>query len=1129
MHRNSASRDKNIFTHRSQHSRESAHFNRESRQESFGNINVLNVLPMLFRKFSTDDNIGLEGVAIGKDWLKKWINFKLLLKYNVRSLKKSLNSFMIGVAAVFLVVVFVILINNMQIHLQYFNLKSVEDLVSSTDIVMSSRESSSSPFLNYTYIKEALNNVPGLAKNAPRWLLPVNVVNTKNKRSSKAIAVFIDSDYEEDYELAPLWSNRPLSNNEMHCSDTLIRSLNLLPNSGDTLAITINTTSFFRNNITNQNIRIPLNVQNLTNTTIDVINQLQLGVSFENSDNNTFLVIPNTFFSFAEVQDISFQVVDAIDNTNGKFASALGNVILLDRNAFYFIVKSILNGVSLAVTTEDIDALAKTITNGIKFEEYAAFINIVMDNRYEVYLGTSKERKGAIAKFSNDITLALGNYPVLLTPVISMALDSSQFLSFIFNEIFFSIIFILIILAIAVIYSLMNKDVHEKTYEYGMLRSLGLAQNSLIYLLLQKALLFAIPGILASILCSFLFNLPLAYLVSVNVGNDIASQLNTSSIILGSCIGLVLPLFGIIIPTRKALGTTLRDALDLYHSTVEETKITVEKLKSFGLSPLETTMSLLFVIFGFLVYYMIPLSFVFQDFTLFFRVFTLILMGLILGLTIIGQFLFPSLEIVLAYCLTKVYDSQITDIVIKNLNAHRSKNRYTSLVFTLCLSYIIFVSVMFNIQADSLNKLTTSAYGSDIRLTADKMESSLNYELLKEFLINKTSSASNSGFNHIVSDFTFTTFDLRDYFPIDSSMLSSLSGYSPIEAGIYGVQENYLSSVFSEYTSINEPIELFSSVNVLNKLYQFKGTYEPIQSGISQTTIKSNKNLLQRQLIPFISDKSSAEDLFMSLNKIAELNLFVVPEKQVNSINTRFIVQPVAFVNKWSGYPSINSFSPIATLFITLGDYLSLLNTVDTIANTNSSKLFKTAVPFKDCFIKLKVDASDLQKESFMNEMNSVLTQDIQISNLGNAIKKTLDAKTKGSWTLNAVSVGAMILCFFVLIISFESNIKDNSWEYGVLRSLGFTKALLIRVYIYESLCLVISSSALGTVIGCLTGLFFSLQSNIFLELPMDFKFPLEFFLVIVLSASLFAIIGSVLPALELNKKTIAATIKGTK
>lgn len=51
------------------------------------------------------------------------------------------------------------------------------------------------------------------------------------------------------------------------------------------------------------------------------------------------------------------------------------------------------------------------------------------------------------------------------------------------DSLFGTAIFILAILAILLIYSLMISDIDSKTYEFGMLRALGLENTNLVVLL----------------------------------------------------------------------------------------------------------------------------------------------------------------------------------------------------------------------------------------------------------------------------------------------------------------------------------------------------------------------------------------------------------------------------------------------------------------------------------------------------------------------------------------------------------------------------------------------------------------------------------------------------------------------
>jgi ABC-type lipoprotein release transport system permease subunit len=60
----------------------------------------------------------------------------------------------------------------------------------------------------------------------------------------------------------------------------------------------------------------------------------------------------------------------------------------------------------------------------------------------------------------------------------------------------------------------------------------------------------------------------------------------------------------------------------------------------------------------------------------------------------------------------------------------------------------------------------------------------------------------------------------------------------------------------------------------------------------------------------------------------------------------------------------------------------------------------------------------------------------------------------------------AVILCFFVLWLSFIANVKENSWEFGVLRAVGLNVSKVIRMYIYEAICIILSAVVIGTTIG---------------------------------------------------------------
>ena len=78
----------------------------------------------------------------------------------------------------------------------------------------------------------------------------------------------------------------------------------------------------------------------------------------------------------------------------------------------------------------------------------------------------------------------------------------------------------------------------------------------------------------------------------------------------------------------------------------------------------------------------------------------------------------------------------------------------------------------------------------------------------------------------------------------------------------------------------------------------------------------------------------------------------------------------------------------------------------------------------------------------------------------------------------------ALILSFFLIWMSFYSNIRENICEYGILRAIGLSKEQSLRVYLYEATVLIFSSIIVGTFIGLLVSTTLVLQFNLFSEFP---------------------------------------------
>lgn len=80
------------------------------------------------------------------------------------------------------------------------------------------------------------------------------------------------------------------------------------------------------------------------------------------------------------------------------------------------------------------------------------------------------------------------------------------------------------------------------------------------------------------------------------------------------------------------------------------------------------------------------------------EIFFMILLGMILGLTLIAFNLQRLIEQVVVFCLLFFERKSMKILILKNLSAHRESNKMTSIIYSLTLGSIIFIIVAANLQ-----------------------------------------------------------------------------------------------------------------------------------------------------------------------------------------------------------------------------------------------------------------------------------------------------------------------------------------------------------------------------------------------------------------------------------------------
>jgi hypothetical protein len=85
------------------------------------------------------------------------------------------------------------------------------------------------------------------------------------------------------------------------------------------------------------------------------------------------------------------------------------------------------------------------------------------------------------------------------------------------------------------------------------------------------------------------------------------------------------------------------------------------------------------------------------NFKLILSIFFMILLGMLFGLTLLSFNLQRILEIVLTHALLSYEHSSMRMLVLKNLTAHKMRNKMTSIIFSLAIGFIVFLIVSYNL------------------------------------------------------------------------------------------------------------------------------------------------------------------------------------------------------------------------------------------------------------------------------------------------------------------------------------------------------------------------------------------------------------------------------------------------
>lgn len=569
----------------------------------------------------------------------------------------------------------------------------------------------------------------------------------------------------------------------------------------------------------------------------------------------------------------------------------------------------------------------------------------------------------------------------------------------------------------------------------------------------------------------------------------------------------------------SALSQNLKESLTIFSKSASDISINIMKMEKIGLSPSYVISSLIMICVGFTTYYLAPLSYFSKNYKLFSSIMNIILILMIIGMIFMLQLIAPYLErFFLNIILLIAYkDRNLKFMIYKNLEGHRKRNKKTSIMFMIALSFVIFAGCCIELISNFISSGSKNVYGGNIQLWQNDGKDSLNEIEISSYL--KQYNEKN-GIN-LIKNFTFVSYPMDEIIGSKLS-LASVGGYSVAQyTSLMAVDENLLQSIFIDfysYTELNKDIifkdlsnnkdgwssnkdivkALFSNIGYKGKSHSdYDFDYKDIDS--QDKTFYSNytvspqvpilkSNELKYGNILLIAAEGIRNSFSLSTKKPAKIIINKRPYKSYQA-------SVIAMANKIAGFIQFSSYSYLANDAAVLTsskqfkDILEIESMYDPLLKERllsqeaKNKAFDN-LRKKYCYIKFNDDqdiiyskennSELLSKNKLLELKNQVIislktlinTDNTKLTYTDSLIEMARESSDLLDYLVLVIGIIALILSFFLILISFYSNIRDSVTELGIARAIGVDKQQTIRMFLYEALVLILSSIVIGTFIG---------------------------------------------------------------
>uniref|UniRef100_A0A7S3DHJ4 ABC3 transporter permease C-terminal domain-containing protein n=1 Tax=Palpitomonas bilix TaxID=652834 RepID=A0A7S3DHJ4_9EUKA len=701
--------------------------------------------------------------------------YLVYLKVTFNEIKKAKFNFFIGFFAVFFSVMVFAILQSVLLKAPVIFLRLAEIDEGENDLVLEAGDWTGYPFLNYSTIEYIASTSPinrdALQLHTARTEFSGTVFATTNCSNAPASADFMNSSIAYDggvgdSDPTPVCAANPTSGTRNcireYCGDGETANIYLYddakekamgfgrtwtyekpqpyeailgPRLGRRLGVAQNDTVMLRFSVaTLLEAIVPTTDElyadpNLTDSMIDIL------------DGN----LPSAW----DVLYIPARVAAVSDGAKGKVPEddTVSN-IFMDFTSFAQMLRESINPVSRPYMDRYLQKM--------NMKHYASKVIFNIPNRINELTDPNFDViQKRVVDFASKVLYSIG-FPDIDTELNLLSeMSSLRFFNLFLGLILALILSIMAALVAILIYSLLMISVETRTFEMGVQRMLGMERKELFQLILIQGMVYAIPGWALGLAMAQVGQLFVFDLLSDITFAELDPIMSGDAIALSVVLGVGVPLLASLLPIRRALGKDLRESLDVRHSKTKAVKFSIERSDNQVVSWSLIASGLVAAGFGFIIYYVFPLSLLTFNLSLLLYMIFGLLLAMLIGLVLLSLNVERFIQFGVIWVFLWWTKAANKLIIQKNLNAHRERNRKTAIMYGISLAFIIFIQASFTVQVDIITYGYQQQYGAYLSIEMRDPAfpvSPLAMAKLEQYASNNTN----------IQDYAWSSFSLGD-------------------------------------------------------------------------------------------------------------------------------------------------------------------------------------------------------------------------------------------------------------------------------------------------------------------------------------------------------------------------------